>query len=56
MELLELRVQSLLLDKASIVQNMERENQQGGWQLDWNEALRQVNEELQPLLSQMESL
>ncbi len=39
-----LQLQSLLMDKQSVLHNMERENQLGGWQFDHNESIRQIDE------------
>ena len=43
-ELRLLQLRSLVADKEVVIQNMERENQLGGWLFDHNEGIRQIEE------------
>lgn len=39
-----LQLQSLLMDKQSVLHNMERENKLDGWLFDHNESIRKIDE------------
>lgn len=43
-ELRILQLRSLIADKEVVIQNMERENQLGGWLFDHNENVRQIDD------------